>query len=168
MKKDIIKLAGLADGQVGSADSRFLERLASEDPGVREELETQKNAGQCLREAGLPYKTDANGDFFWSQVSRQIDAEEARRHQPFAVANVLSVFKHVWAPALAAIVVVSAVLYHPILKHPATYARVLEAKTSLREVSVTPFESKKSHVTVIWIEGLDYLYANPDIVPDAS
>ncbi|MDL5056961.1 hypothetical protein, partial [Geitlerinema calcuttense] len=78
------------------------------------------------------------------------------------------IFRILWAPAVAVAVVLGLVFFQPGLIGPSPYARVLDAKTSLNRVSVTPIQSKKAKVTVIWIEGLDYLPANPDILSDAG
>lgn len=168
MNINMTKIAGLVDKELGVADEKFLHRMAQEDDAVGQELKTQESVGKWLKETGRPYQCDASPDFFWSQVSRQIEAEEARGKTRFSQETLSGFFRAFWAPALAVAVIVCVVFFQPAFRGGIHYADVIEAKTSLQRVSVTPFQSEKSKVTVIWIEGLDYLPANPNILQESS
>ncbi|MDZ4743769.1 MAG: hypothetical protein SGI98_10175 [Verrucomicrobiota bacterium] len=168
MNKEILKTAAYVDQQTGSVDHKFIKRVSENDPELASEIKIQEDMSKLLRSSGKRHQTDATPEFFWSQVQKQIAGEEARKRNRFSKESILRVLGLYWAPAFAILLVVCSVMLLPEFNHSQRYAKVLDARTSLDKVSVTPIQSKKSGVTVIWIEGLDYLPANPDILKDAS
>ncbi len=141
-------------------------------PDIEDDPES-KLLGNLLRTHGAaPAMT--NPDFFNHQIMARIAAEEQPVHAassrsrrffdwPFA--------RLAWAAALAAVLGwVAAKTILPIVpgspsspQQPEYFAQVIEAHSPDPNISATVIESKEDNVTVLWLDGLDYLPASYEL-----
>ena len=161
------KFTAWVDGKLtGSELAEFEAELA----GVHEAA-ADKNAasklGDLMRAHGrAPALT--NEDFFNHQLLERIRSEDPRPAGAPAQtpAFAWSLARMAWAGAFCLLVALglyifaipSATRQNPL--EPKYLARVFEAQASDPSISATAFHSGENNVTVLWLEGLDYLPAD--------
>ncbi|MGB8170607.1 MAG: hypothetical protein WCF18_24095 [Chthoniobacteraceae bacterium] len=151
------------DGQLsGDALVAFEEELTSRPEAMEDRLGARK-LGDLLR-AHATAPALSNADFFNLRLQQQIEAEMPRaRVEPARGGG--SFFLHfsrlIWAGA--ACLGIAALLYKtmipaPSAVEPSTYfAQVVEAWPSDPSISATTVYDPKDNVTVLWLDGLDYM-----------
>jgi hypothetical protein len=133
------------------------------------EAETDKLAanqiGDLLREHGCAPEL-TNADFFNHQLMQRIEAETPkpkaspeRRVYPWSLARIA------WAGAGSLAVAFALFwLVIPIAPQTSSETAVAAAQISAHSddpaITATAFQSKKNHVTVLWLDGLDYMPEN--------
>ena len=126
-----------------------------------------RQLGALLRShsAAATAPTLKNAEFFNHQLLRQIEAETPQSVPPAAVPIPWPFRRLIWGGlsslGIAALLFVTLVL--PTLNRPGPppeyYAQILNASTGDPTISAVAVHSKKENVTVLWIDGLDYVPA---------
>jgi len=111
--------------------------------------------------AEVPAPVLKNADFFNQQVLRQIEAETPPTAPPAATVIPWPFRRLVWGGlgslGMAALLFVTLVL--PQLHPGQYYAQILQTQTGDPSISAVAVHSEKENVTVLWIDGLDYVPA---------
>ena len=151
------------DGQLsGDALAAFEKELESH-PDAAEDRAAVRKLGDLLRSHATAPKL-SNADFFNLQLQQRIEAEQPRaRYAPPRETGGFfwPISRLVWAGA--ACLGMAALLYKslipaPILPEPSKYfAQVVEAWPSDPSISATTVYNPQDNVTVLWLEGLDYM-----------
>jgi len=116
---------------------------------------SDEQLGDLLRRYAVVEKEIPHADFFNAQLMRQIRAEMEPVVKPAAVAWL---WRRLILSGLAGISVAAllfAGLVLPSLRRPGYYAEVIYAKTD--NPSITAVVVPKEEITVLWIDGLDYI-----------
>lgn len=106
-----------------------------------------------------------NAEFFNQQILRQIESERPQSAPPVPAPLAWPFWRLIWGglTSIGAAAVIFATLVLPSLHRPGPppeyYAQILNAKTSDPAISAVAIHSEKENVTVLWINGLDYLPA---------
>ena len=161
------KWTAWVDGELaGSELAEFEAELAKSH-----DAEAGKNAtrqlGELLRAHGrAPALT--NQDFFNHQLIERIRSENPRRADApeKAPAFAWPLARMAWAGAFCLLIALglyffaipSATRQNPL--EPEYLARVLEARAADPSISATAYHSGENNVTVLWLDGLDYLPAD--------
>ena len=151
------------DGQLsGDALAAFEKELAAH-PEAAEDRAAARKLGDLLRsQAAAPALS--NPDFFNLQLQRRIEAETPRpRVEPVRGGGAFfwSISRLIWAGA--ACLGMAALLYTALIPAPhapesSTYfAQVVEAWPSDPSITATTVYDPKDNVTVLWLDGLDYM-----------
>jgi hypothetical protein len=151
------------DGKLNPAETAAFEqemRARGFDPGA--ERTAQASVRTLLREhSSAPALS--NAEFFQHQFLHQLERDEA---QPVATATAGEGWwrfpRLIWASAFC--LLIAAVLFKaliPIGGSPAErspyFATVVDARTYEASISVDTVYSPQDNVTVLWLDGLDYL-----------
>lgn len=151
------------DGALGGKELEEFEVLLDSMPDVKKDRNEARQLGSLLRTHLIPKELE-NGDFFNHQLMERItvDASPAKtpKQRPFFS---WSLPRMAWAGAFC--LILAFVLYQflaPNIMHepPSAQdymAQILEVQKGDPSISVSTFQSKKNEVTVLWIDGLDYL-----------
>lgn len=152
---------------------RFEEELSQQHPDAEEDRRSAQKLGHLLREfGGAPPLT--NPDFFNHQLLARIEAEQAPARVPGKDESRIgwSISRWAWLGAAACAVGMAFVLSETLLPtrtnaptiasvSPSPYmVQVLEAQAADSDLWVTAVHSDVDDVTVLWIDGLDYLPAS--------
>ncbi len=151
------------DGQLsGEALAAFEKELAAH-PEAQTDRAAARTIGDLLRKhAAAPALS--NADFFSLQIERRIEAETATRSKPAKPERepVASIFpRFAWAGVF--FLVVAGISFfltkpQPPASEPSTYfAQVVEAWPSDPSISATTVYNPQDNVTVLWLDGLDYM-----------
>jgi hypothetical protein len=106
-----------------------------------------------------------NADFFNLGILNQIEADQpkpARRE-----AGPVSSWRLIWAGAsclaIAVIILFAFVLpsLHPVRREADYFAEILNSQPGDSSISAVAFHSEKENVTVLWLDGLDYVPSVP-------
>ena len=126
-----------------------------------------RNMGALLRGhcAEAPASALKNVEFFNQQLLRQIEAEAPQSAPPAAASVPLPFWRLIWGgvSSLGVAALLFALLVLPALHHPGPppeyYAKILNASTEDPAISAVAVHSNKENVTVLWIDGFDYVPA---------
>jgi hypothetical protein len=143
------------------------EFLASLPDRAAAEAEKQgaKQLGTLLREEAVNL---SNADFFSHQLRERLDREEDHgtedEHEPAISTGWWTIRRLLWGAATSfAIFIICAVLVFRD-KTPSSQSQYLSEILSYRvdpnvspNATITPFEKKDEHVTVLWVDGLQSL-----------
>ncbi|MEA3212047.1 MAG: hypothetical protein QOE70_5104 [Chthoniobacter sp.] len=153
------------DGQLAGDELAAFENELAAHPGAAAEREGALKLGQVLRTHGTAH-TMSNADFFNLQVRQRIEAETPRP-RPSERAGAgwsWSLPRLAWLGGFCLLIAV--VLFKTTIPARQTgeqtpyFAQVVEAWPSDPSISATTVYSPESNVTVLWLEGLDYLPAS--------
>lgn len=156
------------DGRLTDAELKAFEVELSTHPEAEGDKESAHKLGELLRSSRVPALS--NPDFFNHQLMARIAAEQPR---PAATARERRGFSWslgqvAWAGAflLMLSIVVSQTWWKPgpppaaITVSPAYTAQILSVRSADPMISATPLHSDKENVTVLWLDGLEYLPAS--------
>jgi hypothetical protein len=157
------KYTGWIDGQLSGSELAEFERALANRP----EAEADRKAAHQLRELLQKHGRApalANPDFFNHQLLQRLSADESARKSP------LSRWKWQWTlPRLVwsgfAFLLLAWGLFkllippHPGNAEPEYFAKIIRADPAEPTISATPVYPEEK-VTVIWLDGLDYLPAS--------
>ena len=151
------------DGQLsGEALAAFEKELAAH-PEAAEDRVAARKLGDLLR-ARATSPALSNTDFFNLQIQQRIEAEKPRpRVEPVCGGGAffLPISRLIWAGA--ACLGIAALLYKTIIPAAHTpeasnyFAQVVESWPSDPSISATTVYDPKDNVTVLWLDGLDYM-----------
>ena len=151
------------DGQLsGEALAAFEQELAAH-PDAAEDRGAARKLGDLLRTHSTAPAL-SNADFFNLQIQQRIEAEQPRPRVAPARGGgsfFLPISRLIWAGA--ACLGIAALLYKtmiPAAHTPETsnyFAQVVESWTSDPGISATTVYDPKDNVTVLWLDGLDYM-----------
>lgn len=153
----------LTGKELAEFEANLPENAAEEKAGA-------EKLGALLRKYGADPEL-ANGDFFNHQLLEKIaDSERAASSDarpPRPVFGGWSLAKFSWIGT--ACLLVALALYCTIIpfgpkKMPTAseyMAQVLNAKPGQKEITATAFHSKKENITVLWLDGMNYIPSEP-------
>jgi anti-sigma factor RsiW len=152
------------DGKLSAAELADFERELETRPEAAADKKDVERLGHLLRRhADVPSLT--NADFFSHQMMARIAADSSETR---------AVRRHRWwtwslpqlAMAGAACLLVAGGLFKMMIPVGAVdagkpyFAEIVDARTDDPHVSATPVYNAKDNVTVLWLDGLDYLPAS--------
>jgi anti-sigma factor RsiW len=151
------------DGQLaGDALADFEKELAAH-PEAAGERDSALKLGDFLRSHSTAPSL-SNPDFFNLQLQRRIDAEMPARPEPVRAERetVFSIFSRLAWGGVAFLVLAGVSFFLTIPRHssPARsdyFAQVVEAWPSDPSISATTVYNPADNVTVLWLDGLDYV-----------
>ena len=154
------------DGELTGAELTEFEKSLAEHPEAVEEKDAALQIGKLLRAHPTAPRL-ANPDFFNHELMRRITAETARpveRKRAFF----WSIPGLAWAGAFC--LTISLVLFKTTIPDRAKpgkksnyFAQVVEAWPTNPNVSASTVYSDENDVTVLWLDGLDYIPATNDL-----
>ena len=158
MKEEIeLKLLAYADGELPAAEIAEIESLLIESPAAADLLAELRWSHSAILEADSDLKVPENREFYWSKVSRSIEAAERNAEQGTTRAPVVSWWRQAFAP-LAGLAAVALVLSIN-LDQPATEGQegvaapltVVAPEPVWEDASVYEFYDEKEKMSVIWV-----------------
>ena len=151
------------DGQLsGDALVAFEKELAAHPEAAADRTDVRKLGDLLRTHATAPAL--ANADFFNLQLQQRIDAETPRpRVEPARGGGAFfwPISRLIWAGA--ACLGLAALLYQALIPAPSVaeastyFAQVVEAWPSDPSISATTVYNSRDNVTVLWLDGLDYM-----------
>ncbi|MDX2226503.1 MAG: hypothetical protein SFY92_05320 [Verrucomicrobiae bacterium] len=161
---ETVYLAGLVDGQLDFSQRNKIKSLVEKDPSLIDEQVEQEKIREVLRK-NIPKTTcPDNPDFFWSQVQNRLHAEKRRTPAREVRSHLLASLSRLWAPAFGAALVILLLALggqHFFSGNGSRFAEVSETRTFQEHVYATAFKSREAGVTVIWVDGFEYIPATP-------
>lgn len=122
--------------------------------------------GKLLRGQFASAPALKNPDFFNAQILRLIESEQPNKTESPAHGRLSwSLRRLIWGGlgSLGAAALLFVTLVLPSLQRPGPppeyYAQILNAKTGDPSITAVAIHSKKEKVTVLWLDGLDYVPA---------
>ena len=158
------KFTAWVDGLLTGEELRQFElELATVENAGAEKTAALKLGDLLRREYAAP--TLSNADFFNHQILQRISAETPRSEEaePRAAVSLFSLWKLALGGALSVAVAVALFIF---VVRPAPtsnpteqnfLAKLSETRTGDPDVIATSFQSKDNHVTVLWLDGLEYI-----------
>lgn len=154
------------DGKLEGREAEELEKELEAHPEAVTDRSDALMLGELLRRHSLEPKL-SNPDFFNHQLRQRIEAEERDAESPAAVEKRLfPIARLAWIGAfclaMAMMLFQFAVPRGPFHNEPqnAYLADILESTPGDPAIYVTAFHAEKSGVTVLWLDGLEYLPAS--------
>ena len=152
------------DGQLTGPDlAEFEKELAAHPEAAAERADAQK-IGDLLRAQPAPKL--GNADFFNHQLMQRIAVETLRIAEPMKARGWFWSLPRL-AFAGAACLVVAGGLFKTLIPAPTApgekskyYAQVVEAWPADPSISATTVYNARDNVTVVWLDGLDYIPAS--------
>ena len=158
------------DGRLtGPELEAFEKELENEPMADADKLDAQK-VGELLRAYGTAPALP-NPDFFNHQLMARITAEQPKQEARSGGGRWFfswPMLRLASAGALVAVLgwVLARTVPHevPGVPHqPAYYAKIIETHTADPNISATVLHSEQDNVTVLWLDGMDYLPASYDL-----
>ncbi len=150
------------DGKLTGDELAAFEKQLAEHPEAMAEREDAHRLGDFLRSHPTAPKL-TNPDFFNHQLMQRIAAETPRIAEKVAH-SFWTLPRLLWAGAFSMVVAVALFRATIPMGTPATgdqkyFAQVVEAWPSDPSISATTVYSPEDNVTVVWLDGLDYIPA---------
>ncbi len=160
------KLTAWIDGRLSGVELQRFEAELASNPEALSGKEDAHRLGDLLRKE---YRAPElrNADFFNHQLLQRIAAETQHREEPVETAPAFwPLWRMAWAGGLS--LIIAGVLFYAVVRpgpSPAPAAKdllaqVLDANTADPGVTASSFQSKADSVTVLWLDGLDYIPAD--------
>ena len=163
------KFTAWIDGKLNGDELRDFEAELGRMPDAEAEKNATLQLGELLR---AEYRAPElkNADFFNHQIIQRIEADAPRKKiaaEPGGAFSFFTLGRMALAGALS--LAVAVVLFIFVIK-PAPrsnptpkdlLAQVLDVNTDDPDVTATSFQSKSQKVTVLWLDGLDYIPDEP-------
>jgi len=151
------------DGKLTDAERTEFEKQLGEHPEAAAEKDAALKLGRLLREHPTPPPL-GNPDFFNHQLMQRIAAETAHPEEKKR-SFFWSIPRLAWAGAVC--LVISLALFKatipsgpvPAAKQSNYFAQVVESWPKAPNVSASTVYSPEDDVTVVWLDGLDYIPA---------
>src|SRR5260221_10526107 len=163
MKTFEVRFTAWVDGQLsGDALAAFEKELAAH-PEAAADRDAGLKIGGLLRTHG-DAPALSNADFFTIQLKRRLEAETPIRSKPAKAGREagISIFSRLaWAGVC--FLVLAGISFFVMIPHrpapaPSNYfAQVVEAWPSDPSISATTIYNPEDNVTVLWLDGLDYV-----------
>ena len=158
------------DGKLSGPELAAFEKELEQHPEAMSERDDARKLGALLRGNSTAPKL-ANADFFNLQIQQRIVAEQ-RRERPVEKARGWFRSLPRMLAAGAACLLISGALFKMVI--PTTpsldaddsspyFAQVVESWTSEPGISANTVYNPKDNVTVLWLDGLDYIPASYQI-----
>ena len=159
------RFTAYVDGVLEGADLKKFENELAGHPEAAADREDAKKLGRLLRaHPTVPALT--NPDFFNLQIQQRIVAEQPRSRVGERPAWFWSLPRLAWAGAFC--LLLAAVLFQSFIPQPGSsadaseslyFAQVIESWPSDPSISANTVYSREDNLTVLWLDGLDYLPA---------
>ena len=157
-----------ADGKLSGPELAAFEKEVAQHPDAMRDRRAAQQLGKLLREnPTVPALT--NEDFFNLQIQQRIAADRPREKRGGSGAGWFwSLPRLVWAGAagllIAGVMFKTLIPTGPTLSETDPYfAQVVESWTSEPGVSANTVYNSKDNVTVLWLDGLDYIPASYEL-----
>ena len=151
-----LKLQAYLDGEISAGDATALAEMLAHDPQAKSLFEELKMTRMLLAGNELEVKFPETREFYWSKISRQIEAGQQRLSEPAASEPASTWWVRFLAPAalLAALVVFVAVSVRTREGSSTRWAweEDHEIETPLEETSSFSFRSEAAAMTVVWVD----------------
>lgn len=155
------KYTAWVDGKLSGEElAAFEKELAATPDAAADKAEAQR-LGAFLRQHDTPPSL-SNGDFFNHQLLHRIAAESAderpaRRWWNWSLPQLVL--------AGAASLAIAAALFKTLIpagseQRSDYFAEIVDARTNDPGISATPVYTPRENVTILWLDGLDYLPAS--------
>ena len=152
------------DGSLSGPELAAFEKELAQHPDAMSERADAQKLRALLRAHPTAPKL-ANADFFNMQIQQRIAADRPREK---AAGWFWSVPRLVWAGAVC--LLIAGVMFKTLIPTSPTagevdpyFAQVVESWTSEPGVSASTVYNKKDNVTVLWLDGLDYIPASYEL-----
>jgi anti-sigma factor RsiW len=149
------------DGQLTGSELAEFEKELATHPEAAAEREGARKLGNLLRTQPLPPL--GNEDFFNHQLMERIAAETPRASEPAKARGWFWSMPRL-AMAGAACLLIAAGLYQafippsvPVGEKSKYYAQVIESWPGDPSISAVTVYNPEDNVTVVWLDGLDYI-----------
>ncbi len=153
-----------ADGKLSGPELAAFEKELERHPEAMSERADAQKLGAFLRENPTAPKL-TNADFFNLQIQQRIAADRPREK---AAGWFWSLPRLAWAGA--ACLLVAGVMFQTLIPTGSTvseadpyFAQVVESWTSEPGVSANTVYNPRDNVTVLWLDGLDYIPASYEL-----
>jgi anti-sigma factor RsiW len=163
------KLTAWIDGELTGRDCEEFEKELNAQPEAAVDAAIARRIGELLREH-RPEAVLKNADFFNHQLMQRIAAEEpAGARAADSHPSVFPLGRLAWFAAfclaMAAGLYESAVSKGPYQNKAESHylAEILDAKPGNSNITATAFHAQKTGVTVLWLDGMDYLPESYDL-----
>lgn len=159
------KFTAWIDGTLPAPELADFERELSARPDAESERFAAKRLGGLLREhMGTPRLS--NEDFFNHQLMQRIEAEQPREERAPLRTHFWTLPRMAWTGALC--MVLAAALYRvtvpktqkQVASSQQYVASILNAHADDPDVSATAYHDQDENVTVLWLDGLNYIPAD--------
>lgn len=153
------------DGDLEGAELAAFEEELKAHPEAQADRRAALSLGDLLRQhaPGVRLK---NADFFNHQLQQRIAAEAPAEAVPSARPAAFPLARLAWIGAFCVVIAIGlfefAIPTGPYQNQPENryVAEVLEATPGTASISATAFQAEKTGVTVLWLDGLEYLPAS--------
>ena len=152
------------DGRLSGPELAAFEKELAQHPEAAADKNAAQKLGRLLRENATAPKL-ANADFFNLQIQQRIAADRPREK---AAGWFWTLPRLVWAGAVC--LLIAGVMFKTMIPTGPTagevdpyFAQVVESWTSEPGVSASTVYNKKDNVTVLWLDGLDYIPASYEL-----
>lgn len=160
------KFTAWIDGELnGQAVVDFEAELAKVQDAQAEKVSAHK-LGDLLRTHGRAPEL-GNADFFNHQLMQAIESDARRAEVPAKrEASWRSAWRMAWggiASLAVAVVLFAVVIPHGPVENPTSgeyVSQIIKSSTEDPSILATSFHSKKDNVSVLWLDGLDYVPEN--------
>src|SRR5450432_1499910 len=160
------KFTAWTDGELTGQTLADFEAELAKIPNSETEKAAAHKLGDLLRAHGCAPELK-NADFFNHQLMQTVESEQPRTEVPAPrVSSWWTLSRMVWAGAFSLAMAFG--LYEFIIPRSAMenptgeeyVSQILESTSDDPDISASSFESKKDNVTVLWLDGLDYVPEN--------
>ena len=164
------QFAAWTDGSLTGDELAAFEKELAQHPEAAADKAAAQRLGRLLRENPTVPRL-ANTDFFNLQIQERIAARQPRKRAGEKATSWFWSLPRLLA-AGAACLLIAAVMFKTLIPHdqPADladgspyFAQVVESWTSEPGVSANTVYNAKDNVTVLWLDGLDYIPASYEL-----
>jgi anti-sigma factor RsiW len=147
MKDDLeLMLQAYADDELPAAKAASVEKLLAEDTAARQRVDELRGFRALLKAHAPEVKLPVTGDFYWSQIERQIKARP--------VASSQHAFHRFWLRWLfpAGITALLALGLLQLTPAKSNLASADEIETQLDDATFISFRSQTDGFSVVWVD----------------
>lgn len=145
-----LKIQAYLDGELAAAEVKEVEAWLAQDAEARSMLEELKGTVGALKQADTIVPVPCSGDFYWSQIQRQIEGVEQSAHENSRVSWLPSWWKML-LPASAVGLLAVLLSLNPGHERAISTAYYIEVETAYPDASVMTYRSESEGVSVVWI-----------------
>lgn len=145
-----LKIQAYLDGELTSAEAQEVETWLTQDAEARSIYEELKGTVGALKQADAGVPLPCSGDFYWSQIQRQIEGVERPAQEARPSTWVPSWWK-VLLPASVVGLLAVLLSLNPARNPVMATGYHIEVETDYPDASVMTYRSESEGVSVVWI-----------------